>query len=138
MNTGAAFVTFVPAVAILVLMLVFARGPWNPWRILGAALILVFLGLLTVARLQLGNSFSVTAQARRLVVSGLYARIRHPVYVFSSFLVLGAALYLQVLWLTVLLAVIVPLQVWRARQEEKVLTLAFGEAYQAYRKTTWF
>jgi protein-S-isoprenylcysteine O-methyltransferase Ste14 len=137
-DAGARFVTFVPPVAILVLMASFAHAPWGVGRIAGAVLTLVFLGLLTLARVQLGNSFSVTPQAKVLVTRGIYSKIRHPVYVFSAMLVVGLGLYLQFHWLLMLLVVIVPLQIWRAKQEEKVLTESFGDAYAQYKKTTWF
>lgn len=141
MDTEAAFATYVPP-AVIILIMVATAGvpsiPWDLWRVLGAAITVIFLGFLTVARVQLGNSFSITAEARRLVTTGLYSRIRHPVYVFSSGMVLGLALYLKMPWIAAILFVILPMQFFRARQEEKVLIQAFGEAYLAYRKTTWF
>jgi len=32
----------------------------------------------------------------------------------------------------------VPLQVWRARNEARVLETKFGDAYRDYRRNTWF
>jgi protein-S-isoprenylcysteine O-methyltransferase Ste14 len=134
----AAFATYAPAVFIPILLLTFAWSPWDGWRLLGAVLVIVFLVLLTVARLQLGNSFSVTAQARKLVTTGVYSRVRHPIYVFSSVIVLGFAFYFKISWIAFLLMIILPVQFFRACQEEKVLIRAFGEAYLSYRKTTRF
>jgi hypothetical protein len=37
-----------------------------------------------LARVQLGSSFAVTAQAKALVTAGLYAKFRHPVYLFGG------------------------------------------------------
>ena len=48
--------------------------------------------LWVVARRQLGAAFSVRPQARRLVATGLYAKLRHPIYVF------GTMALLFVLW----------------------------------------
>jgi protein-S-isoprenylcysteine O-methyltransferase Ste14 len=138
MDTEAAFVTYVPPIAILLLMAAFAWLPWDLWRVIGAVLILVFLALLTEARRQLGNSFSIAAEARSLVTTGIYSRIRHPVYVFSSIMVVGIAFYFKMPWIAAILVFILPMQFSRARQEEKVLIQAFGEAYLAYRKRTWF
>ena len=138
MNLGTVLVTYVPPVAILFFMVTLAPAPWNLWQIIGAGLVVVCLGLLTVARLQLGNSFSITAQARSLVTTGIYSRIRHPVYIFSSGMILGLAFYFRMPWIAAMLAFILPVQFLRARQEEKVLVQAFGEAYQNYRETTWF
>ena len=138
MEPEAAFVTYVPAVFVPILLVAFAWLPWDIWRVLGVILVLIFLALLTAARLQLGNSFSITAEARKLVTTGLYSRIRHPIYVFSSVMFLGFVLYFKIPWLAALLVVILPMQYFRAHQEEKVLFQAFGETYLAYKKTTWF
>ncbi|MEA5534088.1 methyltransferase family protein [Crocosphaera sp. XPORK-15E] len=138
MDTGAAFVTYVPAVFIPILLLTFAWSPWDRWRLIGAVLVIVFLVLLTVARLQLGNSFSVTAQAKKLVTTGVYSRIRHPIYVFSSVIILGFAFYFKAPLIAAILIIILPMQFFRACQEERVLIQSFGEIYLVYRKTTWF
>ncbi len=90
------------------------------------------------ARWQLGEAFSVDPEARKLVRHGLYARIRHPVYLFGDLAYLGALLALQV-WTALLIWLIVVLVDFRrARQEERLLAEAFGPEYRAYRKRTWF
>ena len=48
-----------------------------------------------LARWQLGDAFSVAPEARRLVTRGLYARIRHPIYVFGTLAFLFVDLALQ-------------------------------------------
>ena len=132
------FVIVAPLVGFALLMAVSAHGPWSGRRAAGAILIVGFLGLLTVARLELGNSFSVTPQAKTLVTSGIYSKIRHPVYVFSTGLIASCALYFAFPWLLLLVPIIVPVQILRARREEAVLTAKFGEAYTQYRARTWF
>lgn len=37
-----------------------------------------------------------------------------------------------------ILVIVVPLQMYRAKQEAKVLEAKFGEEYRAYRSRTWF
>ncbi len=139
MNAGAAFVTFVPPIAITILMIAAAHiAPWTPLRIAAGGMTVVGLAMLTLARLELGNSFSITPQARRLVTHGLYSRIRHPVYVFGWFALSGLVLYLNQPVFLLLLILIVPVQVVRARAEERVLEQRFGEEYTAYRAGTWF
>ena len=137
MDAGARFVTFAPLPAFAILMVIFAHGHWNAMRLIGAALVITFLGFLTVARLQLGNSFSVTPQAKALVTHGIYSKIRHPVYVFSAIMIVGMALYLEIPKLMLLLVIVVPTQIWRARREEKVLTEKFGDSYRQYKAATW-
>ena len=138
MNASAKLVTFVPPIAIAAILFDLRNQPWDAMRWAGFVLTVFELMFLTLARINLGNSFSVTPEARQLVTGGIYSRIRHPVYVFSFLLIAGLILYVH---LPILLIVLVPLaamQVWRARAEERVLRAAFGTAYDDYRKGTWF
>src|SRR5665811_695584 len=48
-----------------------------------------------VARRQLGVAFSVRPEARELVTTGFYARLRHPIYVFGTTAFLLVLLALQ-------------------------------------------
>src|SRR5262245_44582611 len=102
-----------------------------------AALVLIGTGwiLSTYVLLWLGRSFSIMAQARRLVTSGPYAIVRHPLYICEQVAVIGialnhfsveAALIVVVQWL---------FQLRRMTNEEKILRAAFPE-YEAYAKET--
>jgi protein-S-isoprenylcysteine O-methyltransferase Ste14 len=116
------------------------HGPavWAATQIAGLCLLIVGFGLWSIARFQLGNSLTVTAQARQLVTGGLYSRILNPIYVFGSFLIAGMILVLgRPIWLLIFV-VIVPLQLWRARKESQILEEKFGEEYRSYRAGTWF
>jgi protein-S-isoprenylcysteine O-methyltransferase Ste14 len=111
---------------------------WNAVKIVGAAIAGVSLVLLIVARLQLGAAFSVRAKAKKLVTTGIYSRIRNPIYVFSAVFLVGIVIVLE-RWLLLLpIAALVALQVVRARQEARVLVAAFGEEYERYKARTWF
>ena len=128
---------------LLAAMLVFAaivfwRGQWNTMRWIGLIVGFPALVGLFVARYQLGKSFAVTPQAKELVTHGLYSRIRNPMYVFSSLLIVGFALATQLRIVLLLLIVLVPVQLIRARQESQILEQKFGDEYRAYRKSTWF
>jgi len=85
--------------------------------------------------LHLGGSYSVMAEARRLVERGPYAVVRHPLYVAEQVALLGALItYLS--WRAVaLFAVQSFFQYLRARNEERVLALAFP-GYAAYMRRT--
>jgi len=119
------------------ILVVFGGESWNTTRLLGIVFLIPSVLLWFVARIQLGSSFSVRAQARALVTRGLYSRIRNPIYLFSSLAILGIILYagkLRYLWV---LAFLLPLQLFRIRKEEKVLQEKFGDAYLEYKRKTW-
>lgn len=138
MNRKALLFAILPPIAIALLMAMFAPAVWTPWRILGLAIVVIAIVLLTMARVTLGNSFSVTPQARKLVTTGIYSRIRNPIYVFSGIGIVGVALYFDKPVFLLLFVVLIPLQIMRARAEGRVLEERFGEEYRAYRARTWF
>jgi len=73
-----------------------------------------------------------------MVSDGIYSKIRSPIYVFSALPIFGFLLALQKPLLFFLLAILIPLQIIRARQESKVLEEKFGEEYRKYKQSTWF
>lgn len=131
------FIIF-PLIPLGLLTWVRFQPPWTPVRIAGLVLMDVGLLLVTIARLNLGNSFSIAPEARKLVTHGLYSKVRNPVYVFSIFAIVGFAMYFQWPLLLLLLIPIVPMQILRARAEARVLEAKFGEEYRQYRARTWF
>jgi protein-S-isoprenylcysteine O-methyltransferase Ste14 len=111
---------------------------WSGSKIVGAVILGVSFPLFVVARLQLGRSFSIRAKASELVTTGLYSRIRNPIYLFGGLIVVGVSLFVSVWGPLVVILVLAPLQIYRARKEEQVLARAFGEEYERYKKKTWF
>jgi len=109
----------------------------TPIQGVGCVLVTVFITLVIVARLQLGSSFSVTAQARALVTTGLYSRIRNPIYIFGALAILSMSLVLSNWIPVVLVVVVIPMQIIRIRKEEAVLAETFGEEYLRYKSQTW-
>ena len=113
-------------------------GPHSALAYLVLCLSLACAVLWFIARLQLGDSFSVTAQAHHLVTQGLYSKIRHPIYVFGTLAFLFIVLALQGWGAILIWAIVILIQVARLRREEQVLAATFGEEYTAYRSKTWF
>ena len=109
------------------------RAPPNLWCNLfamTAGLSASVLGVLTLSFL--GRSFSVMPEARRLVTTGPYSVVRHPLYLFELLGVVGIFLQVRSLAGACLLALIVALQIARAGWEEAVLDRAIPE-FAAYR-----
>ena len=125
---------------VYALAFLFLKGPgphdWVRW--IGLILSLIGLGGVFLARYTLGRSFSIKAKATELVTSGIYSRIRNPMYVSGFFFLGGIILIARTPMLLLLLAILIPVQVMRARREAKVLESKFGDAYRAYRARTWF
>lgn len=126
--------------AILVLLICAALWPgrWNAQRMLGTGLLVVGTVFVLLARMQLGDSFSILPRAKKLVTRGLYSRIRNPIYTFGTVAIAGMLLILQIPKLWILLVVLVAIQIFRAGREARVLEARFGEEYRTYRKQTWF
>jgi protein-S-isoprenylcysteine O-methyltransferase Ste14 len=132
----------VAAVAIALIMIVKLQSgslsDVSPIRYVGLAIAIIGFGFWTLARIQLGKSFSVRAKATELVTQGIYSKIRNPVYVFGTIFIAGVIIWLGRPIFLLALLVIIPMQIWRARKEAQVLEAKFGDDYRAYRAKTWF
>jgi protein-S-isoprenylcysteine O-methyltransferase Ste14 len=113
-------------------------NPWTLRQTAGLSLVIAGFCFWLTAHIQLGASFSLTPQARALVSRGLYSKVRNPIYFSGAILIVGLALFWDRLYFLWAFAVLIPLQIWRARKEARVLEEKFGEEYRAYRRQTWF
>jgi protein-S-isoprenylcysteine O-methyltransferase Ste14 len=113
--------------------------PWaEPLRLLGVALlaagsVLFIWSHRTLA--QFWTSNPGLRQGHRLIQTGPYAWMRHPMYTAFLLLDLGALLLIQNAVL------LVPLVLWlafraRAKREERLLARVFAHEYAAYRQAT--
>jgi protein-S-isoprenylcysteine O-methyltransferase Ste14 len=132
---------------ILVVMCVmwatwFGLCPLDPFRFalpkvigwVGLGVLIVGLCLSIGAFLQLKGVENIS----HLVTTGLFSRIRHPMYAGFILWIFGWALYHgALLSLVVGFVGIGNILYWR-RLEEAELDLRHGEDYRRYRKETWF
>src|SRR6476620_11055473 len=84
-----------------------------------------------VVLLWLGRSFSTMPEARRLVTSGPYRYMRHPLYLTEEIAVIGVLLQYRSPAAFALVALQMALQVRRMLCEEQVLGETFPE-YEQY------
>jgi protein-S-isoprenylcysteine O-methyltransferase Ste14 len=132
-------ITVVVIVVAVVLFLWHALSlPLTPMRLAGLALVIPAFALFLVARMQLGDAFSVEARASDLVTTGIYSRIRNPIYVFGGLMLAGMIVWFERPLFLLIFAVLIPLQIMRVRKEEQVLEAKFGTAYLEYKQKTWF
>ena len=125
------------AVFLGVAVYAFRHAVWIPRECAGAVMAIVGFALWLEARRELGASFTPLAQARALVTTGLYARVRHPIYIFGTVAYCGLFLMIGY-WIPFLCFMFISIgQVLRMRREDAVLEQAFGDQYRAYRAGTW-
>lgn len=106
-----------------------------PLRVIGVVLFTAGLAIAMLGRIHLGDNWSdiETAQVMRrqsVVANGVYAYIRHPIYVGDLLLLLGIELSLNS-WLVVVIGLLAPIVLWKAVREEKMLALELP-GYGAY------
>jgi len=109
---------------------------------------LVYLGLgigavgLTVwilAMLTLGSSLAVLPGTDRLVTRGIYRYFRHPIYIGIILTLSGLFLACgSLICLVYVITIVVPLNIFRARSEEKFLREQLGDVYKKYHSITYF
>lgn len=104
----------------------------------GATLIAIGLSILLLAGLQLGHSLTanpVPKEKAQLVRTGLYARMRHPIYTGLLIATFGSVLQ-QPAPVKIGFWVLFILLIWnKAKFEERLLSQKFSD-YGAYSKTT--
>ncbi len=121
-----------------VAVLVAYRVPPRPALVAGGlALACLGIGVSLWSLFHLRNSFSILAEARRVVTSGPYRFIRHPLYLGEALTMLGLCLTLGTVTALLFWAAINGLQLFRARIEEQKLEREFPD-YRLYRERTWF
>jgi len=104
----------------------------NPGRILAADLIIISgISFSIYALSTLGRNISIIPQARKLVKSGPYRFVRHPLYLSELISVFGFVLGEITLSRIIIFLLLIVLQVYRAFQEEKLLAGIFPE-YKEY------
>jgi protein-S-isoprenylcysteine O-methyltransferase Ste14 len=133
-------------VATLVLWFLLLRGRWSflerhdpTVALAGAVLALTGALFAAWARFRLGRLFSPQLGVQddhRLVTSGPYAVVRHPIYLGLIDFIIGAALFLNDVGLLLVALLFVLYFVAQLRVEERLFEAHFGEAWREYRART--
>jgi len=113
--------------------------PWIEW--LGVALTAAGIAFAIWARNHIGKYWSATVSLReghRLIRSGPYARIRHPIYSGMLLATAGTVLWVGRYGALLALGVTLIAFVVKARKEEALLAGEFGPAFDEHRRRTGF
>jgi protein-S-isoprenylcysteine O-methyltransferase Ste14 len=103
--------------------------------VIASSLCLVGTGISVYVLAHLGRSFSLMAEARRLVTTGPYGIVRHPLYIFEGLASLGLLLQFLSFYTVVIFIAFGLLQFQRMKNEEAILGKAFPE-YEDYKSKT--
>ena len=131
----------IPGIYVLTGFPEFADYPFFPAQgYLGAALSIFVLWLFYRTHRDLGRNWSISLDVREqhsLVTTGIYARIRHPMY--TAFWLMGVVqLLLLPNWIAgpAGLVAFCVLFFGRVRREEEMMISAFGDEYRSYMRRT--
>lgn len=114
------------------------------WLLLVVGSLLFFpgIGLIIWGRLTLAEMYNVSSgmgvqvfEGHRLVTSGPFRYVRHPMYLGNALWVIGALLIYQNWAALLLVASILNMSV-RAKKEEQALIETFGDEYREYMRWT--
>jgi len=114
-------------IAILVVSAVDHRLAWSSVPAFAAIAgdLLVALGFLIIFFVYRENSFASATIAvypgQKVVSTGLYARVRHPMYMGALLMFIGIPLSLGSLWGLLVFGLMMPALIWRLLDEEKFL-----------------
>lgn len=127
---------------------VFSRIPplqlhlWPAYELFAPGFLLTAfgIGIALWARVHLGRFWSADIGSKsehKLIETGPYARLRHPIYFGVSLAVLGTALIDGTLHALCGAVILVAALVAKARLEETWLVREFGGTYWDYRRRSW-
>jgi protein-S-isoprenylcysteine O-methyltransferase Ste14 len=126
-------------IALLVVPALDHRFAWSAVPVWGVVLgdVLVAIGLYFIFRVYRENTFTAAtievAAGQKVIATGPYAIVRHPMYASGSLYMLGTPLALGSYWGFLALAAMTPFLLWRLLDEERILTKGLP-GYAEYRQ----
>lgn len=126
-------------IAMIVVPALDHRFGWSTVPLYGVVVgdILIAVGFYCIFRVYRVNTFTSAtiqvAEDQKVVSTGPYAIVRHPMYASASLYVLGTPLALGSLWGLVAVAATLPFLIWRLVDEERLLARKLP-GYAEYQK----
>jgi len=125
--------------AVIVIPALDHRFGWSavPWFVVIVGDIFVALGILIIFFVFKENSFTAAtievAANQKVISTGPYARVRHPMYLGGLIFIVGIPLALGSWWGLLTIILFVPVLAWRILDEEKFLVKNLP-GYAEYKK----
>jgi methanethiol S-methyltransferase len=104
----------------------------------GIVFVTVGLVLWWAGKIALGDAFAAMPAAKKLVTNGIYAKIRHPIYLGITLMLFGYVFIIDTYLVRLITVLVILSFLIRIFFEEKKLRRAFGKKYELYRKKTLF
>ena len=134
-NAGRVFFILLFVVSLRFSPLLFASGQTQ--RLVGNAMTLSGLVIAIIARKTLADDWSgdiVLKKEHKLITTGVYAYVRHPIYTGILLMALGTFLVLTTVSMLVFFLVMLFFILYKLTEEEKLLMQHFPKEYPKYRK----
>ena len=97
-------------------------------------MIFIIAGIVT-----LGEYFTTSIIPKGLVTTGIYSKIRHPMFIGAILVYIGIEVIFQsIIGFLFVIFVLIPFFIYSAIEEEKMLSEKFKEKYTVYKKKTLF
>jgi protein-S-isoprenylcysteine O-methyltransferase Ste14 len=118
---------FLSLIGVIVFSAFDYRFGWSPVpayvALLGDLLVALglFVNLLVFRENSYGGSSIEIVNDQKVISTGLYARVRHPMYVGVLIMVIGVPLALGSWWGLAIIALTLPVLIWRILDEEELL-----------------
>jgi len=118
---------FLSLIGVIVFSALDHRFRWSPVpayvALLGDLLVALglFVNLLVFRENSYGGSTIEIVEGQKVISTGLYARVRHPMYVGVLIMVIGIPLALGSWWGLAIIALALPVLIWRILDEEELL-----------------
>jgi protein-S-isoprenylcysteine O-methyltransferase Ste14 len=129
------FIAFLGGYLGIALLVLPGRGADSDMLLLSSFLTFFGMTFSVFSLAWLGRSISLLPESRKLVTSGPYAMIRHPLYLGEQIALVGVALQVGTLWAVAAITLQFCCQLYRMSYEERVLSGSFPE-YEEYMADT--
>lgn len=127
---------------ILNIVLVSINSPQIPFyniifALLGLIISIFGLVIWILGFLTLRGSFAIAPKAKKLIKTGIYEHVRHPIYngILLTFFGLGLAKG-SIISVLFTIFILYPFLKYRSRLEEKKLLESFGDEYKKYQNNS--